>query len=437
MHVVLLNQPFHPDVVATAQMGKDLADELVRRGHTVSAVASRSIYGQKGGSLPKRETIDGIEIHRVGTSIFGTAGIAARLAAFALFYVLASWRVLTLKKPDVIVGFTTPPFIVGVALAARYIRGAKAVYWVMDLYPDVPVACGVMKPKGLLTRVLERFHRAIMKRVHVNVVLGRCMRDRLLEKGVAEDRIRLIPVWAETGGLNPVDRATNPYREQWNVGDAFCVMYSGNFGLGHDAETITDACVALKDDERLQFLFVGGGKRRAGVQEALEAAACERADFHPYVPREDLAQSLSAGDAHLITVKTGLEGLIVPSKLFGIMAVARPALYIGSPESEVARIITESCCGICVPEGDDAALAEAIRTLASDPERAAEMGRKGRAWLESRYDAATATGMWAELLESLTRDGTLSTQDALHAGTGFATSSSSARQAEPAAEPAA
>ena len=162
MHIVLLNQPFHPDVVATAQMGKDLADALIKRGHSVSAVCSRSIYGQSGAQLKEYEVIDGIEIHRVGASIFGRKGLIARAADFGLFYILAAIKLLTMKKPDVVVSFTTPPFIALLGLVCRFFRGSKAVYWLMDLYPDVPVASGVFKQSSLIVRVCEFFSRLIL-----------------------------------------------------------------------------------------------------------------------------------------------------------------------------------------------------------------------------------------------------------------------------------
>lgn len=401
MHIVLLNQAFHPDVVATAQMSKDLADELVARGHRVTAVASRSIYGRSGAVLPRRETVDGIEVRRVGASLFGKAGYAARIADFGLFYALAVARVLTLEKPDIVVSFTTPPFIALGGLLARWVRGTKAVYWVMDLYPDLPVACGVMPPRGRLTNLFEGLNRFLLRRSDVAVVLGRCMRDRVLSKGVPAERVRLIPVWAETTGLAPVPHDQNPYRREWGLDGRFVVMYSGNFGIGHDAATICRAMELLKDDHDIRFEFVGGGKRRSEVEAFIRERGLRNAAWREYQPRERLGASLSAGDLHLISLREGVEGIMVPSKLFGIMAVARPSIFVGHPESEIARVLTETGSGIVVREGDAQGLAEAIRGLKSDPGRCEEMGRRGRESLLGRYDSRTACRAWAELLEGL------------------------------------
>jgi colanic acid biosynthesis glycosyl transferase WcaI len=404
MHVVLLNQPFHPDVVATAQMGKDLADALIARGHRVSAIASRSIYGKAGATLPRRENIDGIEIHRVGASLFGRRGILARAADFGLFYILAASKLMTLPRADVVVGFTTPPMIGLLGLLHRAIRGGRAVYWVMDMYPDVPVACGVWRSGSPLVRVLERVHRRILKRSDAVVVLGRCMEERALSKGAPRDRVHMIPVWPVDEGIEPVPTERNALRREWGIGpDEPVVMYSGNFGIAHEAQTICRAMERLKEAP-IRFEFIGAGARRNEVESFIARHGLTRARYRDYVPRTRLGESLSAGDIHLVSVREGLEGCIVPSKLYGVMAAARPIIYIGHPSSEVARMIEESRCGVLVREGDDSALAAAILDLARDPARRGALGASGLRALHGRFDAPAACGKWVRLLESLTGD---------------------------------
>lgn len=409
MHIVLLNQAFHPDVVATAQMAKDLADHLARKGHRVSAVASRSIYGKTGAVLPAIEQIPvagaahPITAYRVGFSLFGKKGTLARLVDFAFFYILATFKVLFMPRADVIVAFSTPPYIALVALLARFLRGGKAVYWAMDLYPDVPIASGMLKERSLLARFLEWLHRRIVRRADATVVLGRCMESRLLAKGLPKERICFIPVWSDESGVRPIARADNPVRAAWDLGDAFTVMYSGNFGLGHDAETIKKTMLSLKDRSDIRFVFVGGGKRRAEIEAFIKEQALGNAAYRDYVPREQLAQSLCAGDAHLISLREGMEGLIVPSKLFGIMAAARPGLFIGHPDSEIARVLDENQAGIVIREGDASGLTAAITRLAADRATATAMGERGRAALLGRYDASSACEAWAQLLARLNR----------------------------------
>lgn len=405
LRIVLLNQAFYPDVVATAQMGKDLADALVERGHEVIAIASRSIYGKAGATLPRRESLRApggtIDIRRVGFSLFGKRGTLTRLLDFGFFYILAAFRLLTLPRCDIVVGFSTPPYIAMLGLLARLFRGSRCVYWAMDLYPDVPVAFGMLRSGAPHTRLLAWAHRLLLRRADVTVSLGRCMEERLLAGGAPKQRLRVIPVWADETDVRDIPPEQNSLRRAWNLTDAFCVMYSGNFGLGHDAATVCSAMEKLRGESAVRFLFVGGGKRRAEIESFIRERGITNASYVDYVPRAQLAESLSAGDAHLITLREDMTGLIVPSKLYGIMAAARPVLFVGAATSEVGRVVAESGCGTVVRPGDADALADAIRRLAHEPALARDQGRRGRAAFDALYTRSRSCAAWIETLEAL------------------------------------
>lgn len=398
MRIILLNQAFYPDHAATAQHAHDLARFLVGRGHQVSVVASRSIYGSKGAALPKRETVDGIEVHRVGKSLFGKASIFARLIDFVLFYLLALLKVLTLKRPDVIVPFSTPPFIALVGWLLKVVKRCRSVYWVMDLYPDVPIAFGLMKAEGLGARVLERVHRFCFRRSDRSVVLGRCMRDRLLGKGVPAEKLALIPPWADIDELDPLPREDNPLRRDWGLEDKTVVMYSGNLGLAHDIDTLREAMQRLSGREDIRFVFVGGGKLMARLQTYCQEQRFTHTLFKPYQPREQIRASLSLADIHLISQADAMTGLLVPSKLYGIMAAGRASVFIGNAEAEVGRVLTETGSGVVVPVGGVDGLVEAITRLADAPGACREMGGAARRAMAETYDRRHSCAKWERLL---------------------------------------
>ncbi|MFG0257043.1 MAG: glycosyltransferase family 4 protein [Phycisphaerales bacterium JB043] len=403
LRIVILNQPFAPDVVATAQIAKDFADACVDRGHTVRAIASRSIYGQTGSSLPRRETLDGIEVIRVGSNVFGKKSTLGRLFDFAMYYCRALWVGLFGPRQDVIVCLTTPPYIAFVALMIRLLRGGKVVYWLMDIYPDVMIAHDMIRERGVVHRVLRRLHRSILKRVNATIVLGRCMEERLVAQGAPPDKISVIPVWGVTdeSAHSHAPALSNPYRVQWDVGDRCLVMYSGNFGLAHDVQTFLDGALRARDDDRYRFALVGGGKRKERVATFVTENGLDSCAVEPYQPRERLGELLSAADVHLVTMESAWWGLVVPSKFFGVGAIGRPVLFIGPAQSEIARLINEWECGYVIEPGDVDALLESLDALASDSELRVTMGRRASEMSASVSRRSACTDRMLEVIEGV------------------------------------
>ncbi|MFW5877439.1 MAG: glycosyltransferase family 4 protein, partial [Myxococcota bacterium] len=295
MRILLLNQPFHPDVVASAQILKDLADDLVADGHRVTAVASASLYGQPGTTLPARENVDGIEVIRVGHNRFGKAHVAGRLLDFAGYYVRAVAEALRGERYDAVVCLTTPPYLVLAGLLIGRLRASRVIYWLMDVYPDVMVAHGMIREGGPVHAALTRLHRAAIDRADATVVLGRCMRDRLVDQGARPGRIHVVPVWSAAPATEVPSREDNPYRREWDVGDRLLVMYAGNFGLAHDVGTFLQAAEALRHDDRIRFAFVGGGLRKPEVDAFVRERGLANCVLEGYQPRERLAELLAAG----------------------------------------------------------------------------------------------------------------------------------------------
>jgi len=422
LRVCILNQPFHPDVVATAQIAKDLADALTDRGHHVVAIASRSIYGRSGAALPRLEAVDGVEIHRVGAARFGRRTTLGRVLDFAGYYIRALSKGLRLTRFDVVVCLTTPPYIALVGLLIRRLRGGRVVYWLMDVYPDVMVAHGMIRDRGMLHRALRRLHHFVLRRVDTTIALGRCMRDRLLAQGAPPESVHVVPVWpvADTpAASNPDDR--NPYRQEWGVDDPpptstappaptspaspdtdrerMLVMYSGNFGLAHDVRTFLDAARRLREEDAVRFAFVGGGKRKAQVEAFVREHDLSNCVVADYQPRERLGDLLAAADVHLVSMLPAWSGLVSPSKFYGAAGVGRPVVFIGPAESEIARTIEETGCGQRVEPGDGEGLARLLRDLADDPERRRSMGEAGGRLASTTVSRAACTARIAAIVE--------------------------------------
>lgn len=417
--VLILNQFFWPDVAATAQHAFDLAKYLRQHGDRVSAIASRSIYGQAGGALPRHERVAGIEIHRVGTSLFGKGGLASRTVDFLSFNAACLLKALTIRRHDVVICLTTPPFIALIGWLLKVLKGSRFVFWTMDLYPDVPLAAGVLKRGTLAHRVFDRIDRFCLSRADQVVVLGRCMRERVRAKGVPEDRIRMIPPWSDPtevlsvpargleapvdglatarasfSGVRPNTVPPNAYRAAWDIGDRFVIEYSGNCGVGHDVSSVCDAMLELKGDDSVRWVFVGGGVMRPRLEEFIRSNGIPNVVMKPYQPREQLGELIALGDAHLVLIADGFEGTLLPSKFYGVMAAARPTVYVGPAGSEVDSVVSETDCGYSIRNGDGKGLVAAIRQLQRNPAGALAMGLRGRRALEDRYSMQRACEAW-------------------------------------------
>jgi glycosyltransferase involved in cell wall biosynthesis len=426
LSVLFLNQFFYPDISATAQHAFDLAKFLQSRGDKVSAVASRSIYGRTGSALPAEEIVDGIEIHRVTSSVFGKRGIASRSYDFVAFNVACLFKAISLPKHDVVICLTTPPFIALVGMVLRWMKGTRFVFWTMDLYPDVPLAAGVIKRGSFAHSVFSKLDRFCLRRADLVVVLGRCMRDRVLANGVSPARLATITPWSDpeevpnipprrfapsfdtvlagrttSMDLKPVIAGANSFREEWNIGNRFVIEYSGNCGVGHDVASVCEAMLALRDDDDIRWVIVGGGVAWPKIEEFIARHRISNVVLKPYQPRARLGELIALGDVHLVLVADGFEGLLIPSKFYGVMAAGRPTIYVGPESTEVAQVISEERCGFVIPNGNTGKLVGAIRRLQRDPVLALTMGLRGRRALERSYSMQIACAKWHERAHTL------------------------------------
>jgi len=402
MKIVFVNRFYAPDHSATSQMLTDLASALAAGGADVHVVTSRLRYEDASAALAPEETIDGVRVHRVRTSAFGRGSLLGRAFDYLSFYLTASLRLFGLVgRGDVVVAKTDPPLIsVPVGWVSR-LRGARTVNWLQYLFPEVAAELGMKLAQGASGRLLRWLRNDSLRRAATNVVLGRVMHERVKALGVDPRQVVTISNWADGTAVRPVEHAANPLRREWGLDGKFVVGYSGNMGRVHEFDTIVGAANALAAQPDIVFLFVGDGAQRATIEAAATESGLTNLLFRPYQPRELLDRSLGAVDVHLVTLRPELEGLVVPSKFYGIAAAGRPVLMVGDPEGEIGAVVRESECGLCVRQGDSSGLVAAIVQLRSDPGLQERLGRNSRRVLEGRFDKGTAMEKWRRLLEGV------------------------------------
>jgi glycosyltransferase involved in cell wall biosynthesis len=400
--ICFFNRSYWPDQAATGQLLTELAEDLVsRHGCEVSVVAGRALYGPRETRPPRtvvaRERRNGVTIFRANGTRFAPARFAGRAANYLTYFGSAAWAATGIGRPDVVVSLTDPP-ILGLAgrWAARRI-GARFVFLCEDIFPEVAALVDDFHNQ-LVNRTLDRVNRFLIRDADAVVALGDRMRRRLVEeKGADPARVTIIHNWADCDAITPGPK-DNPFAREHGFHDRFVLMHSGNVGLSQNLDVLVAAADLLKYRERLTIAIVGGGARRQALEAEVARRGLANVRFLPYTAKECLHDSFAAADAFLVALKPGIEGYIVPSKLYGILAAGRPFIAALDPSAEPAAIVRDYGCGLLAAPGDPDALAGAIAAMHDDPAATRLMGQRARA-AALQFDRRTAVANYFELFQ--------------------------------------
>jgi glycosyltransferase involved in cell wall biosynthesis len=383
MKICFFNRSYWPDQAATGQLLTELAEDLVSlHGCEVTVVAGRALHGEgqdEAGRGPvDRETHNGVAILRANGTRFDRRRFAGRAANYLTYFASAGVAGLRVGRPDLVVSLTDPPIL---GLAARWIArrtGARFVFLCEDIFPEVASLLEDFHNETL-NRTLDRVNRFLLREADAIVALGDRMRRRLVEeKGADPSRVTVIHNWADCEAIVPGPK-DNAFTRAHGLGDRFVLMHSGNVGLSQNLDVLIEAAARLKSRDRLVIAIVGDGARREWLAQEADRRGLTSVRFFPYQPKALLHESFAAADAFLVSLKAGIEGYIVPSKVYGILAAGRPYVAAVDASSEAAAIARDCNCGVPATPGDPAALAEAIATLYDDPAATRLMGQRARA----------------------------------------------------------
>lgn len=415
MKIVFLNQYYPPDVAPTGVMLEAVVEECVRKGHEVTVICSAGGYGAASGSAESQVISDqkragekaegmnpGLQVVRVGATRFGRGSFLGKVVDYLSYYVKSAWVLWRLGSGvDRVVALTTPPYLSVLARVMSKLRRADHAHWVMDLYPDVMSAHGMLRESSVGYRVLRWLARWGFggKRCAAVLTLGPDMAERVGRLlGAGDGRVQWVPLWGGSGDAEgdsgageggegtevgeegrleaclPRQAGSLSYRAMRGWGkDEVVVMYSGNMGLGHRfGETLE---VAGEGVSGFRFVFFGGGMRRGEIEGFLNGYPGSAVELHDYAPADLLAAHLRSADVHLASLDEAWTGTMVPSKLQGIFEVGRPVVFVGGRDSSIGRWVVESGGGWVVGAGDVGGLRSAL-VEAADP---VERQRRGRA----------------------------------------------------------
>ncbi len=379
----IITQFYPPDYAATGQLIEELAVQLGELGLFVQVFTGQPGYAFQKKSAPAREDLDQLQVRRSRSSQILPQRISGKAVNGLLFCIRSALHLLrTRGRGDVLLLTTAPPFLPIIGYFANLLFGLPYVCLLYDVYPDVAVELKVVPANHLSVRLWNFLNRCSWRKAKKIIVLSSTMKERIVAKcPEVTDKITVIQNWANPNWIVPIAKENNWFAKEFNLVEPFTVLYSGNMGRCHDMDTIMEAAKILKD-EPIKFVFIGSGAKRQDCIDQVKAwdLNCQ---FLPYQNKQDLPYSLTACDLSLVSVSPGMEGLVVPSKLYAALATGRPVGVICEKHSYLRELIAEANCGAAVDNGDAVTLAEFIRQLAADSKLAKKMGKAGRRYLES------------------------------------------------------
>ena len=385
LHIVFFNRSFYPDMAATGQLLTELCEALVQEySCRVSVVAGvpliplgEEVSIVRRGIFFHRQRHKGIDILRARGTRFSKHRFLGRASNYISYFLCACYAGLRLDRPDVVVALTDPP-IIGLAgyLTSRRFKAPLVISY-RDVFPEVARLLEDFQSE-FANRILERVNRFLAAKADRIITLGETMRRRLIEgKGAAPQKTVVIPDWADCTEIFPRPKR-NPFSLAHGLSDLFVVMHSGNIGLSQGLEVLIQAAVHLKPYPDIQVVFVGDGVKKLSLEAQVHFLGATNVQFLPYSPKEQLADSFASADLFIISLKPGLAGYIVPSKLYGILAAGRPYVASVEEDCEVTAVTRRFEGGLLANPVDPEDLARKILILYRDRPLTQRLGENAR-----------------------------------------------------------
>lgn len=401
--LLILTENFYPTNSSGGRLMTTLAEDLVEEGMDVTVLASRGNYrGER--RVGRKDSHNGVTIRRVPAGGFRRDWPPGRLVNELILTLGMFFAVLLRRRLDVILVTSSPPFLAPAVALAATIRRAVLVYVVMDVFPEMAAATGLLPRRSVVYRCWDALSRFACQRSSRVVVLGRCMKEvvrRKLGRKALEPFV--LPNWADGREIVPLDSSSeNPFFVKYpELRWKFIVQYSGNFGRFHDFETILRAAERLKERGDICFVLIGQGARQSWLVSEIDARRLTNVHLLPFQPQEELVYSLAAQSVALVTLERGTEGLCVPSKFYPVLAAGKPVIAVMGRSSEVARVVDEERIGMVVSQYDVDALVSALEKLSTSPEECQAMGERARRVQQLRFDRSGAVVRYYDLLVDL------------------------------------
>lgn len=409
MRILKMSPYFEPEQVGTTHLHRDLREAYVKAGFTMVDYVPRPTRGisdevyEEYKHKKYEEQLDGkVIIHRFAMFREGTNPIQ-RAIRYVLVNLIQYFKGIRAKDVDVLVSVSTPPtqgILCG--LVARKLK-IPFIYNLQDVFPDSMVIANMTKKGSLIWKIGRKVEDFTYRHADKIIVISEDFKRNIMEKGVPEEKIVVVPNWVDPTSVYPVERRDNILFDRFGLDrDKFYICYSGNIGHSQNLRLLMDAAKLLKTDlPDMRLVLIGDGMMKDELEKMIRDEAIDNVVLLPFQPYEEIAHVFSLGDAGLIISKAGTGGSSVPSKTWSIMAAERPIIASFDEESRLSTLIEEAGCGVTVKPDDLDVLVEAIKTLYNDRENGIAMGKTGRRYLLENLDKEKCVAAYVDTIKSV------------------------------------
>lgn len=399
--LILFTQLYYPDNATTAIIMSDLTKDLVSYGLNVKVICAQPIYLSKK-KCPKKEVRNKIIIRRVWTFLFDkNKNIERLLNSISCFFAMLI-TLFSIEKNAILIFNTNPALLPLLGFISNKLGKQKYVILIHDLWPELPAHIKMVKKGGMLYRIIDFLVTLSFRDATSIIVLSDTMKKRILTKVPRKEHcIHVIHNWADANRVFPIEKENIRLFDGLGLKNKKIIMYSGNLGRYQPLEVMIGAAYELKDRNDILFLFVGNGWKKTKIQNMVEGLKLNNVKFLPFQPLDRLSESLSMADVSLMGIYPENEGVIMPSKLYSLLAIGKPIICVADPESEVAKILEQAKAGIQSSVTDPKELASKILKIIDDQEKVIDMGKNGRKYFLEHFERKIITRQWHSILNKL------------------------------------
>ena len=396
--ILFLCQFFYPEYISSAQLPFDTVKALQKEGFTVDVLCGYPHEYLDGKDIPVLEEIDGLHIRRLKYIQTGRAGFLGRLINYFSFTFMVLLNLFRTARYRAVVVYSNPPILPWIASWAKVLFGTKLIFVSYDLYPEVATVTNTLREGNIICRLMNHINKCVYRRADHVVALSAEMKEFILQKrDTSRDKVTVIPNWYRDQGERTDIQQDNRFRE--TVNGSFVVSYFGNMGTMQDMDTILGAIRELKDDPGIFFLFAGHGNKMEKLKEIVEQEQISNITIHKFLHGKDFEDALAISDCAFVSLEKGATGLCVPSKTYSYMMQGIPLLAV-MDECDIVRDI-EKGAGLWVRNGESEKLADAIRSLQSDPRQQKKMRQTCREIYLNHYTTEICTNKYVTLFRQL------------------------------------